>query len=162
MTDKTKIIYVINGPNLNMLGMREPKLYGSETLPEINDKLLTLSKDKQITFCHIQSNHEGILIDFLHDKYTQYISNQNQLIGLIVNLAAYSHTSIALFDTLLLFKQKDIPIYEVHLTDISARETFRQNSFVSNIASEVIMGLGAAGYEKALFKIFSFFDDNSK
>ncbi len=160
MIKKRNEVFVVNGPNLNLLGVREPEIYGMQTLQQIIDKLLTLSKQKNVKLTHLQSNHEGVLIDFLNQKYIDYLNNPEKKIAFIINLAAYSHTSIALLDALQMFFKKQIPIIEVHLSDISTRESFRQSSFTSNIASEVITGLGAIGYEKALCKIFDIFDSH--
>lgn len=161
MTFKSQVC-VINGPNLNLLGVREPEIYGKTTLQDIIDKLLTLSKLKQNELIHFQSNHEGALIDFLNEEYLRFIKNPEFPTAFIVNLAAYSHTSIALLDALILFANKNVPIFEVHLTNIFKREHFRHHSFVSNIASEVIIGLGASGYEIALHKIFDFFESTHR
>lgn len=155
--DKSRIC-VVNGPNLNLLGIREPEIYGITTLSEIVQKLLTVAQEKNAELIHFQSNHEGALIDFLNEEYLKFNKNPEMRLGFIVNLAGYTHTSIALFDSLSMFPKNLVPIYEVHLSNIFLRESFRHHSFVSKIASETIVGLGVTGYEIALDKIFHFFE----
>lgn len=131
-------IHVIHGPNLHALGTREPHLYGADTLASLNQRLTTLaSKLGHSLRCH-QSNAEHELIELIHE------SDANMI---LINPAAYTHTSIALRDALL---AKQIPFIEVHLTNIYTREVFRQHSYFSDIAVGVISGLGTQGYELAL------------
>ncbi|MEM7619298.1 MAG: type II 3-dehydroquinate dehydratase [Pseudomonadota bacterium] len=134
-----KPIYVLNGPNLNLLGSREPEIYGTFRLQDINDslKVYATSHHKEIVFQ--QSNFEGQLIDWVHEAGTDAE-------GLIINPGAYSHTSIALLDAILSI---DVPCVEVHLTNIFQREEFRQHSYISMAARGVICGFGAKGYELA-------------
>ncbi len=134
-------ILLIHGPNLNLLGRREPEVYGNETLPQINARLQKLAKRLDVVLTDFQSNHEGKLIDRLHtcmDDGTDCV---------IINPGALTHTSIALRDALLAI---NIPFVEVHLSNVFAREKFRGNSFLSGVASGVISGFGVLGYEFAL------------
>ena len=134
-------ILVLHGPNLNLLGTREPETYGRTTLTEINDNLSELAHNVGITLTHFQSNGESELIE----RIQQAIGEGVQFI--IINPAAYTHTSIALRDAL---AATGIPFIEVHLSNIFARESFRQKSYFSDLARGVICGLGAKGYELAL------------
>lgn len=134
-------ILVLHGPNLNMLGRREPGIYGSDTLDSINSRLSALAQADGVTLDTLQSNHEGILVDRVQaagNDGTAYI---------IINPAALTHTSVALRDALLSVK---LPFTEVHLSNVHARESFRQHSYFSDVAVGVICGLGAMGYELAL------------
>lgn len=134
-------ILVLHGPNLNLLGMREPELYGSVTLDEINGRLSVLAEEVGIKLVAFQSNTEGELIDRIHQGIEDGID------FIIINPAAYTHTSIALRDALAATR---LPFIEVHLSNIFARESFRKESYFSDLALGVISGLGAKGYELAL------------
>jgi len=134
-------LLLLNGPNLNLLGTREPEIYGSDTLDGIANKLSEYVSKQQHQITHFQSNIEGELINRIHlaaEQNTDFI---------LFNPAAYTHTSIALRDALLGTK---IPFIEVHLSNVHQRETFRQHSYFSDIAVGTIVGLGAQGYELAL------------
>jgi 3-dehydroquinate dehydratase-2 len=133
-------IYVLNGPNLNLLGQREPQLYGSATLRDIETRLRSRAAVLDLAIDFRQSNHEGELIDWVHEA-------RQKSSGIIVNAAGLTHTSVALLDALL---AADVPIIEVHLTNIYRREAFRHHSYVSRAATGIICGLGAKGYELAL------------
>jgi 3-dehydroquinate dehydratase II len=133
-------VWIIQGPNLNMLGHRDPAMYGSGTLDELHRELMELAEQHHTPVLCRQSNHEGQLIDWLHDARTQAG-------GVIINPGGYSHTSVALRDAVELIP---CPVIEVHLSNIAAREPFRQHSLISPVASGVITGLGAAGYKLAL------------
>lgn len=134
-------ILVLNGPNLNLLGQREPDTYGATTLEQIHERMLALSAELGDDLTFFQSNHEGELIDALHD------AQDNKIDFVIFNPAAYTHTSVALRDALLAV---DLPFIEVHLSNTHQREPFRHHSYFSDIASGVICGFGAHGYEMAL------------
>ena len=136
----TATILVLNGPNLNMLGTREPALYGAETLADIEARCHHRAEALGVRVEFRQSNAEGQLVDWIQ-------AARGQFAALILNAGAYTHTSVALLDALLAL---DIPIFEVHLTNIHRREAFRHRSFVSQAAAGVIMGLGSLGYELAL------------
>jgi 3-dehydroquinate dehydratase-2 len=133
-------VLVINGPNLNLLGTREPHLYGTTTLAEIERRLVTVGVELDVVVSCVQSNHEGELIDRIH-------AARGTADAIIVNAGAYSHTSIALKDALAAVA---IPYAEVHLTNIFAREPERQHSMLAGGARAVLCGFGAAGYELAL------------
>ncbi|MBW2569328.1 MAG: type II 3-dehydroquinate dehydratase [Deltaproteobacteria bacterium] len=133
-------IMVIHGPNLNMLGKREPDIYGKDTLEAINSKLEKLGKKLGIDVDTFQSNYEGAIVEKVHEIPGKYK-------GLIINPAAYTHTSIAIRDALLLL---DIPVIEVHLSNIYKRESFRHKSMVADVATAQISGFGVQGYMMAL------------
>ncbi len=133
-------ILILNGPNLNLLGTRQPDVYGKETLSDIEklckNKALKISIDVDFR----QSNHEGILIDWIH-------ASKDAFDGLIINAGAYTHTSIAIMDAI---ASVEIPTIELHLSDIKKRETFRHVSYIEFVAFDAIMGHGAAGYPMAI------------
>jgi 3-dehydroquinate dehydratase-2 len=133
-------ILVIHGPNLNMLGKREPEIYGKITLDEINSDLKKLGKKLGISVETFQSNHEGAIVD----KIQEAAATQK---GIVINPAAYTHTSIAIRDALLAL---DIPIIEIHISNIYKREPFRHKSLMSDIVTAQIAGLGIKGYSIAL------------
>ncbi|NQT10170.1 MAG: type II 3-dehydroquinate dehydratase [Desulfobacteraceae bacterium] len=137
---KDRKIMVIHGPNLNMLGKREPEIYGKETLDEINAKLEELAEKLGINVETFQSNYEGKIIEKIQS--TSGICN-----GLIINPAAFTHTSIAIRDALLLL---DIPIIEIHLSNIYKREPFRRKSMIADVVTAQISGFGVQGYLMAL------------
>ena len=139
MTTKFNIL-VLNGPNLNMLGKREPNIYGSLSLNDIIKNLSQLASEGNINLSHCQSNAEHVLIDEIHNSF-------EKIDFIIINPAAFTHTSVAIRDSLLAV---NIPFIEVHLSNVHAREAFRQHSYLSDIAVGVISGLGANGYEFAL------------
>jgi 3-dehydroquinate dehydratase-2 len=136
-----KNILVLHGPNLNLLGTREPEVYGSVTLNEINRSLMVLATEAAVKLTSFQSNAESGLIDHIHWAMHDGVD------FIIINPAAYTHTSIALRDAL---AATGIPFIEVHLSNIFARESFRRKSYFSELALGVISGLGANGYELAL------------
>ncbi|MEJ2214327.1 MAG: type II 3-dehydroquinate dehydratase [Gammaproteobacteria bacterium] len=134
-------ILVLNGPNLNLLGTREPELYGSQTLDDIKHTLETQANAAGISLEFTQSNAEHELVERIHQSKT------DQVAFIIINPAAFTHTSVAIRDALL---GVEIPFIELHLSNTHAREEFRQHSFLSDIAVGVIAGLGPQGYELAL------------
>jgi 3-dehydroquinate dehydratase-2 len=133
-------IYVLNGPNLNLLGQRQPQLYGSATLSDIETRLRARATTLGLAIDFRQSNFEGELIGWIHEA-------RQKAAGIIINAAGLTHTSVPLLDALL---AADLPIIEVHLTNIYRREAFRHHSYVSQAATGIICGLGAKGYELAL------------
>ena len=133
-----KKILILNGPNLNMLGTREPEIYGTQTLSDIEKLCHEVSGDINIDFR--QSNHEGELVTWIQEAF-------NNIDGLIINAAAYTHTSVAIHDAL---KLLTCPIIEVHLSDPESREEFRHHSYIAPIAAKVIKGQGADGYSQAI------------
>lgn len=136
-----KKILVLHGPNLNLLGIREPSVYGSATLTEIDTLLKKKAKAAGIALTYQQSNHEGELVDAIHEALV------NKVDFIIINPAAYTHTSVALRDAL---SAVAIPFIEVHITNIHAREPFRQYSYLSDIAHGIICGFGVNSYSLAL------------
>ncbi|MGX9463147.1 type II 3-dehydroquinate dehydratase [Shewanella sp. A14] len=143
-------ILVINGPNLNLLGRREPGHYGHQTLATIVSDLTETANNVGVTLEHIQSNAEHQLIDAIHATDAQFI---------IINPAAFTHTSVALRDAIL---GVAIPFIEVHLSNVHAREPFRHHSYFSDKALGVICGLGAQGYDFALQAAIKYLKDNTK
>jgi 3-dehydroquinate dehydratase-2 len=142
MPDETlqKRILVIHGPNLNMLGQREPEIYGNQSLEEINDQLLKLGAELNLVLETFQSNHEGEIVSRIHQA-------MDTCEGILINPAAYTHTSIAIRDALSLL---DIPVVEIHLSNICKREPFRHKSLIADIVAARISGFGAQGYLLAL------------
>ncbi|MFQ9333384.1 MAG: type II 3-dehydroquinate dehydratase [Finegoldia magna] len=133
-------LFIINGPNLNMLGIREPEIYGNLTLQDIESKIKLYCAKNQIDVEFYQSNHEGEIVDIIQSAY-------KKADGIIINPAAYTHTSVAILDAL---KAVDIDTVEVHLSDVDEREDFRKFSYVSLFAKRVIKGKGADGYIEAI------------
>lgn len=133
-------IFVINGPNINMLGLREPDIYGKETYADLLTSLETWATEYNVNISHCQSNHEGDLVDAIQQAYGQYD-------GIVINPAAYTHTSIAILDAL---KAVGIPAVEVHISDVDARESFRQTSYASLACVKTIKGQGLDGYRQAI------------
>jgi 3-dehydroquinate dehydratase-2 len=133
-------VLVINGPNLNMLGKREPATYGSQSLQQIISQLSSYASSIGLSLTHVQSNAEHELIETIHNAF-------EKIDFIVINPGAFTHTSVALRDALL---SVSIPFIEVHLSNVHAREAFRQHSYLSDIAQGVICGLGAQGYEFAL------------
>ena len=140
-SEKSKNILVLHGPNLNLLGLREPEIYGAVTLQDINRNLTRVTENTVVQLCFYQSNSESELVD----RIQQTMSDGTHFI--IINPAAYTHTSVAIRDALAAVK---LPFIEVHLSNIYSREAFRHHSYFSDLAIGVISGLGALGYELAL------------
>ncbi|HHU95082.1 MAG TPA: type II 3-dehydroquinate dehydratase [Alcaligenaceae bacterium] len=134
-------ILVIHGPNLNLLGTREPHIYGAQTLDDINQHLVQLASDLGGVCSTFQSNSEGQLVDRIH------AAAQQQVDYILINAGAYTHTSVAIRDALAAVA---IPFIEVHLSNVHKREPFRHHSYLSDLAQGVVVGLGAYGYESAL------------
>ena len=134
-------VLVMHGPNLNLLGTREPEIYGRETLEDINQRLARLAQAYGVGLESFQSNHEGALIERVHNARLQHFDY------IIINPGGYTHTSVALRDA---FAAVKIPFIEVHLSNIHAREAFRRQSYFSDIAVGTICGLGSRGYDLAL------------
>jgi 3-dehydroquinate dehydratase-2 len=134
-------VLVLHGPNLNLLGTREPAVYGSVTLPDIDRRLAEIAQEAGATLQSLQSNHEGVLIDRVHAARTDGTD------FIVINPGAFTHTSVALRDA---FAGVAIPFVEVHLSNVHRREPFRHHSYFSDIAEGVIVGLGAQGYYLAL------------
>jgi 3-dehydroquinate dehydratase-2 len=140
MTRSATKILVLHGPNLNLLGRREPDVYGTQTLADIDASLEAAAKELGVEVETFQSNHEGVLIDRIQEA-------MGDAAGIVINPGGFTHTSVALRDALVAV---ELPVVEVHLSNVHAREPFRRESFVSPIAEGVICGLGADGYRFAL------------
>jgi 3-dehydroquinate dehydratase II len=134
-----KPVYILNGPNLNLLGLREPAVYGHETLEDLKSRCAAKAKALGMLSEFRQTNTEGELVNWIHEA-------RDKACGIIINAAAYTHTSVALHDAL---KAVDLPTIEVHLSNIYKREPFRHHSYVSPVAHAVICGFGGLGYELA-------------
>jgi len=133
-------LLILNGPNLNMLGIREPEIYGSRNYAALCDNISTAAAEVGVECEIFQSNHEGALVDKIQGAYGRFD-------GIVINPAAYTHTSVAIADALAAVA---IPTVEVHLSDVMKRESFRHHSFVSPIARKTYMGLGFEGYRRAI------------
>ena len=140
------VIYVLNGPNLNLLGTREPEIYGKENYSALVGMIKDSAKKNGVRVKICQSNHEGVLVDKIHEAY------RRGAMGIIINPAAYTHTSIALLDAV---KSVSIPCVEVHISNPSEREEFRKESFIGRAAANRICGHGLNGYVEALEWIVS-------
>jgi 3-dehydroquinate dehydratase-2 len=135
------LIYVLNGPNLNLLGLREPEIYGADTLDDIGDRLEARASGLGVRIDMRQSNHEGHLIDWLHE------ANAKGARAVLLNAGGFTHSSVALHDAV---KAIEVPVIEVHLSNPQSRESFRRRSLVASAARGSIAGFGALGYELAL------------
>ncbi len=135
-----KTIYVLNGPNLNLLGQRQPEIYGRNTLADVEALCHAVAKRHGFAITFRQSNHEGDIVDWLQEA-------RQQAAGVIINPGAFTHTSIAILDAII---AAEIPVVEVHISNIHAREEFRRHSYVSRVAKAVVCGFGIEGYELAI------------
>ncbi len=144
-----KTVYVLNGPNLNLLGTREPEIYGRATLADVEKLCRTTAERHGLTVDFRQSNHEGEIIDWIQE------ARKEKAAGLVINPAGYSHTSVAILDALAML---EVPIIEVHISNIHAREQFRRRSYVSPVARAVLCGFGAQGYALAITGLSAMID----
>lgn len=144
MTLLTKIL-VLNGPNLNLLGTREPAVYGSATLDDVEALCRDTAARLQVAIECRQSNHEGQLVDWIHEAAGA--QRAGQLLGVVFNAGAYTHTSVALHDAI---KGTGVPVVEVHISNVHAREAFRHHSFLSSVAAGIVVGFGIDGYALAI------------
>lgn len=140
----SKLIYILNGPNLNLLGKRQPEIYGSSTLEDVEQNCRAILNDGYEVKL-LQSNYEGQLIDWVHEA-------RETACGIVINPAAFTHTSVALLDALHTFEG---PVIEVHISNVHQRESFRHHSYVSLRAEGVIAGLGIEGYEAAVRRVMT-------
>ena len=140
-----KTVFVLNGPNLNLLGTREPAVYGAETLEDVRSLCEAACERHGLSLRFHQSNHEGALIDWIHEAGQMHA--RGELAGLVFNAGAYTHTSVALMDAV---KGTGVPLLELHISNVFAREAFRHHSFLSPVAKAVVCGLGVKGYALAI------------
>jgi len=140
MTSEPNRLLLVNGPNLNLLGSREPSLYGTATLADVEKLACETAAEFGLEMRTVQSNHEGVLIDSIHES-------RPDCCGVVINPGAFSHTSIAIADALAAI---ELPVVEVHITNIHRRESFRHRSYVSGVADMVIAGAGVLGYQLAV------------
>jgi 3-dehydroquinate dehydratase II len=136
-----KTVYVLNGPNLNLLGSREPEIYGSATLAEVEKLCRATAKEHGLAVEFRQSNHEGEIVDWIQE------ARSKKAAGMVINPAGYGHTSVAILDALAAL---EVPVIEVHISNIHARESFRRRTYVSQIARAVLCGFGIHGYALAI------------
>lgn len=142
-------LLVINGPNINMLGIREVNIYGSENYKTLLERLNNIAIEENIELEHFQSNHEGAIVDKIQEAYENFD-------GIVINPAAYTHTSVAILDAL---KAVSLPTVEVHISKVSEREDFRQVNFIRDYAIKSFEGLGIAGYEKAILYLKNYLEE---
>ena len=145
----SRILYVLNGPNLNLLGNRQPPIYGHETLADVEKDCRAVAAELKIEIKFHQSNREYEIIDWIHDV-------RETAGGIVINPAAFTHTSVAILDAL---NTCEFPIIEVHISNVHKREAFRHHSYVSGMASGVIAGFGTQGYQLALRRLARLIDD---
>ncbi len=138
-------IYILNGPNLNLLGKRQPEIYGHDTLDDVATQCAEVAADAGFETRLLQSNHEGQIIDWIHEA-------REQAAGIVINPAAFTHTSVAILDALNTFEG---PVLEVHISNVHKRESFRHHSYVSLRADGVIAGFGVEGYALAIRRMVS-------
>lgn len=136
-----KTIYVLNGPNLNLLGTREPQIYGRSTIKDVEQLCRKAAAAHGIAIEFRQSNHEGMIVDWIHE------AGARKALGIVLNPAGFTHTSVAIHDAI---KAVQVPVIETHITNIHAREPWRKHSYVSLVAKAVICGFGIAGYALAI------------
>lgn len=141
----SKTVFVLNGPNLNMLGKREPGIYGAATLKDVENDCIAAGKELGFTVDFRQSNHEGVLIDWMHEA-------NEKAVGVAINAGAFTHTSIALHDAI---KAISVPVIELHISNVHAREEFRHHSMIAPAVKGVICGFGTASYILALHALKS-------
>jgi 3-dehydroquinate dehydratase-2 len=141
----SKTVFVLNGPNLNMLGKREPGIYGAATLKDVENECIAAGRELGFDVDFRQSNHEGVLIDWMHEA-------NEKAVGVAINAGAYTHTSIALHDAI---KAISVPVIELHISNVHAREEFRHHSMIAPAVQGVICGFGTASYILALHALKS-------
>ena len=147
-----KIVYILNGPNLNLLGTREPEIYGVDTLADVETRCVAKAKELGLGIVFLQTNLEGELVNWIHEA-------REKASGIIINAGAYTHTSVALHDAL---KAAGLPAVEVHLSNVYKRESFRHHSYISPVAHGVICGFGVQSYELALDGMSGIFNEKRK
>ena len=145
MTTTAKTALVLNGPNLNLLGTREPAVYGAQTLADVEALCRAACAAQGLNLDFRQSNHEGVLVDWIHEAGRAFAAGT--LAGVVFNAGAYTHTSIALHDAI---KGTGVPVIELHISNVHAREPFRHHSYIAPVARGVLAGFGVAGYALAI------------
>jgi 3-dehydroquinate dehydratase-2 len=145
----SRLVYVLNGPNLNLLGRRQPAIYGHETLADVEDACRSLAVELRLELEFRQSNHEGELVDIIQEA-------RERAGGIAINAGAYTHTSVAILDAL---NACDFPIIEVHISNVHRREAFRHHSYISQVAAGIIVGCGTQGYLFALQRLARLIDE---
>ena len=135
--------HILNGPNLNLLGSREPEIYGRDSLADVEALCRQIALANEVELVFRQTNHEGVMIDWIHEARAEAAA------GIVINPAAWTHTSVALRDAL---SAAEVPFWEVHISNVHAREAFRHHSYLSAVAQGVICGCGIRGYEYALIE----------
>lgn len=145
MTSTVRAVHVLNGPNLNLLGRRDPAVYGTATLADVEELCTEAARQAGLELVFRQSNHEGVLIDWIHEAFDAGAA-------IVGNFGAYTHTSIAIMDALAVV---EAPVVEVHISDIHAREEFRHRSYVSLVADDAVIGKGVDGYAEAIRRVAS-------
>ena len=148
----SRLVYILNGPNLNLLGKRQPHIYGHETLADVEKDCRALAEELKLEIKFHQSNREYETIDWIHEA-------RESAAGIVINPAAFTHTSVAIMDALNTF---DAPIIEVHISNVHKREAFRHHSYVSLRADGVIAGFGTQGYQLALRRLARLIDEQAK
>jgi len=148
----SNLIYVLNGPNLNLLGKRQPAIYGYETLADVEEDCRRVAKEHKLEMRFHQSNREYEIIDWIHEA-------RETAAGIVINPAAFTHTSVAILDA---FNTCEFPIIEVHISNVHKREAFRHHSFISPIASGVIAGFGTQGYTLAIQRLAKLIETGKK
>ena len=146
----SRLVYVLNGPNLNLLGKRQPHIYGHETLADVEKDCRAVAKELKLELRFHQSNREYEIIDWIHEA-------RETAGGIVINPAAFTHTSVAILDAL---SACDFPIVEVHISNVHKREAFRQHSYISGVASGVIAGFGTQGYSLAIRRMARLIDES--
>jgi 3-dehydroquinate dehydratase-2 len=147
-----KAVYVLNGPNLNLLGTREPKTYGRATLEDVEVRCRQAAKRHKLEVEFRQSNHEGEIVDSIHE------AGAKKALGIVINAGAYTHTSIAIRDAI---AAVDVPVVEVHISNVFARESFRHHSHIAPVAKASLCGFGIAGYALAIDGLAALIDGGS-
>jgi 3-dehydroquinate dehydratase II len=145
----SRLVYVLNGPNLNLLGTRQPHIYGHETLADVEKDCRAVAKELKLELRFHQSNREYEIIDWIHEA-------RETAGGIVINPAAFTHTSVAILDAL---SACDFPIIEVHISNVHKREAFRHHSYISGVASGVIAGFGTQGYSLAIRRMARLMDE---
>jgi 3-dehydroquinate dehydratase-2 len=155
-------ILLIHGPNLGLLGRREPKTYGHETQDDLLERVRRECSSEKYEVELVQSNHEGIVLDVLNQLVRDYHAGSSPVGGILINAGAWTHSSIALRDALAMVQETGLPVIEIHLSNTAARENFRHSSMVAPVVTGGVVGLGAAGYTAAARALVELIQSNSR